>query len=294
MTEERKQEIERRLKRGDRRSGIARALDVSPSTITRWARILGFPDVRPIASKTDWASVQKHYDAGHTIDECCARFGFTYGAWDKAATRGDVAPRPRANGELGLSTRDRVEDLLSRGRTQAEISRVLGLTKSTIAYHVRQLGIRADPKFARRHDWEAVQRAIDDEGLSMAQCLKRFGFGRDTWYRAVKRGAIVPAPHLIPLEELLVVGRPTSRGHLKRRLILAGLKEDRCERCGLTEWEGGPISIQLHHRNGDGTDNRLSNLGLLCPNCHAQTPNWGGRNRRRRPHLRLVSDEDAA
>jgi predicted HNH restriction endonuclease len=35
--------------------------------------------------------------------------------------------------------------------------------------------------------------------------------------------------------------------------------------------------MELHHVNGDGTDNRLVNLKLLCPNCHSQTANWGGR-----------------
>jgi predicted HNH restriction endonuclease len=40
--------------------------------------------------------------------------------------------------------------------------------------------------------------------------------------------------------------------------------------------------MALHHINGDGSDNRLENLALLCPNCHAQTPNFSGRNRRSR------------
>jgi 5-methylcytosine-specific restriction endonuclease McrA len=57
----------------------------------------------------------------------------------------------------------------------------------------------------------------------------------------------------------------------------AGLKVERCERCGLTEWLGAPICIELHHRNGDGRDNRPENLELRCPNCHSQTDNWGGR-----------------
>jgi HNH endonuclease len=73
-----------------------------------------------------------------------------------------------------------------------------------------------------------------------------------------------------------------QRGHIKARLLGAGLKEDRCERCGINEWRGEPLSVQLHHIDGDGRDNRLENLGLLCPNCHSQTATYGGRNGHRR------------
>jgi 5-methylcytosine-specific restriction endonuclease McrA len=68
---------------------------------------------------------------------------------------------------------------------------------------------------------------------------------------------------------------------LKRRLIKLGLKADRCEICGISAWRGAPLSLALHHVNGDGRDNRLENLQLLCPNCHSQTDNFAGRNVRR-------------
>ena len=87
-------------------------------------------------------------------------------------------------------------------------------------------------------------------------------------------------PQAAPIDAYLVSGRRTSRSHLKRRLIAEGVKENRCERCGIESWLGQPLSMALHHVNGDGRDNRLENLALLCPNCHAQTPNFSGRNRK--------------
>ena len=107
---------------------------------------------------------------------------------------------------------------------------------------------------------------------------------------AAARGAITTRPHGAPVVEYLIVGRRTNRSHLKSRLLAAGLKENRCESCGITEWRGAPLAMALHHANGDGLDNRLENLVMLCPNCHAQTPNFAGRNRR----LRRLQVVDAA
>jgi hypothetical protein len=171
--------------------------------------------------------------------------------------------------------------MLALGRAPAEIARELGLSKSTVAYHCRRLGLRADPRFARRYDWQAVQRAIDEERLSRRGCMLRFGFCAETWADAVSRGDLVPKPRATPLEELLVAGRPRQRGHLKTRLLRSGLKANRCEVCGVSSWLGKPLSLELHHVNGDGNDNRLENLQLLCGNCHSQTDNWGGRALRR-------------
>jgi hypothetical protein len=51
----------------------------------------------------------------------------------------------------------------------------------------------------------------------------------------------------------------------------------------MNRWRERPLSLCLHHVNGERHDNRLENLVLLCPNCHSQTPNFGSKNCRRRP-----------
>jgi hypothetical protein len=183
-----------------------------------------------------------------------------------------------------------VAALRAEGLGYATIARRLGLTKSTVAYHARRLGEPADDRFAKRYDWVEVQRAVD-EGASLRDCMKRFGFSRDAWGKAVKRGDLVPREWVTPLEELLVAGRRRNRGHIKRRIIAAGLKENRCEECGLTEWRGKPLNVALHHINGNGLDNRLENVAFLCPNCHSQTPNYGGRNGHRKPRQARGSAE---
>lgn len=85
-----------------------------------------------------------------------------------------------------------------------------------------------------------------------------------------------------PIEEILVNGSSIGGSVLLRRLIAEGLKDARCEACGRREWEGQPIPLEIDHINGDPTENRLENVRLLCPNCHALTETYCGRNRARR------------
>lgn len=93
-------------------------------------------------------------------------------------------------------------------------------------------------------------------------------------------GSLNESRRTIPLDDLI------SGKHQKdyqgnryaERLIKAGYKEHKCEKCGLTEWLGKPIPLQLHHKNGDHCDNKLENVELLCPNCHVMTDTYGGKN----------------
>ncbi len=72
----------------------------------------------------------------------------------------------------------------------------------------------------------------------------------------------------------------TLTSGMKQRLVRVGILEQKCYECGITEWEGRPLSFHLDHINGINNDHRRENLRLLCPNCHSQTATYCGKNKR--------------
>lgn len=87
-------------------------------------------------------------------------------------------------------------------------------------------------------------------------------------------------PNKISLSDILVKDSQYSNtSNLRQRLIKEGIFADTCSRCSIIEWQGEKLSLHLDHINGDNTDNQISNLRLLCPNCHSLTPTYCGRNK---------------
>lgn len=91
-------------------------------------------------------------------------------------------------------------------------------------------------------------------------------------------------PKFIPFEKLK---KDATR---KKRLIEK--RGHQCESCKLTEWLGKKIPVELDHIDGHPGHNLESNLRLLCPNCHAQTPFYRGANKGR--HSKTQRQEKAS
>lgn len=89
----------------------------------------------------------------------------------------------------------------------------------------------------------------------------------------------------LPIEIFLNNEKPIKSLSLKNRLIKEGIKNMKCENCGLEYWQGVQIPLELHHVDGNHFNNNLSNLKVLCPNCHALTDNYRGRAKRKYEHI---------
>jgi hypothetical protein len=102
----------------------------------------------------------------------------------------------------------------------------------------------------------------------LGRSIDRLGIDRSHFLgRAHSRGKIIGSSH--PTEEYLSNKRSINSNRLRLRLIKEGLKPDNCEKCGLSDWLGVKLPLELHHIDCNHDDNRLDNLLVVCPNCHA-------------------------
>ena len=114
---------------------------------------------------------------------------------------------------------------------------------------------------------------------NVGRVIRSFGFSTQHWTgKGHLRSRHNPHVPKISLARLLVRDSAYHSNKLRRRLIAEGILEARCVWCGSTEWLGRAIPLELDHVDGDRTNNLLCNLRLVCPNCHALTPTYRGRN----------------
>ena len=130
-------------------------------------------------------------------------------------------------------------------------------------------------------NYEQVKRRASELDISTAH------FTGKGW----RIGSTKPSVPQVPLELLLVRGANVQSYKLKAKLFAAGLKTPQCEMCGWAKAaDDGRIPVELDHINGDRYDNRISNLRVLCPNCHSLQPTHRGKNKKVRLRSTTIID----
>lgn len=128
-----------------------------------------------------------------------------------------------------------------------------------------------------------IKLGLSDKGGNNAILKRKIAeYGIDTSHFTGKRHA--KGKRLSPrtmTEKYLNNDQPIGSFRLKNRLLSEGYFEPICSSCLQTTWLDQPIPLELDHIDGDNSNNNFSNLRLLCPNCHALTPTYRGKNQAR-------------
>ena len=133
-----------------------------------------------------------------------------------------------------------------------------------------------------------------ESSLTMSEACSKVGIHFNTFKRhAVRLGVYKPNQggkgmkknilgNKYPIKDILEGKYPYYQTNkLRHRLIKEGIKEKKCEICGITKWNGMELSFELNHIDGNKNNHLLDNLQIICPNCHSQTSTYRGKNVKR-------------
>ena len=150
--------------------------------------------------------------------------------------------------------KDELQDILNTSNSYAEVLDKLGMCKHGSNYVTLRKVI---------NDFELDLTHINESRKQLnIDNLKKVR--HDINYEGILKGEIV--------------GKEVHGDRMKKYLLKNNYKEYVCEMCGLAEWLGKPIPLQLHHEDGNHKNNLLENLKLYCPNCHSMTDTFAGKN----------------
>lgn len=141
-------------------------------------------------------------------------------------------------------------------------------------------------------NWKELVEQAAQTTKSATEAAAALGVKYDTYKKyAIKYGCFTKNPSgkglqkkgiSIPLQDIFDGKHPQYQSNkLRLRLIEENILPRCCNSCKLLEWLTFPIPLELNHINGISTDHCISNLELLCPNCHAMTSTYRGKNKGR-------------
>ena len=158
--------------------------------------------------------------------------------------------------------RHEVEQLVEKHPSIRSIAKATGLSYTAVRYWIKRYELKAKGSYYRRNarpkspcmNCGKAVKANPNVYCSQS-CMFQYWRRRQIEANPDKVGVRLLKNYLID-----------SRGYV-------------CEVCGISEWMGQPAPIELDHKDGNPLNNDLTNLRLICPNCHAQTKTYKGKNK---------------
>lgn len=206
----------------------------------------------------------------------------------------------------------KVKELYDKGLSYNEIGAKLNMCKSTVAYYLNRFDNeeyikKASLKEKQNLEYESIVCETYKQFNSLTKtCVMLNKRPTQTTFEYIRR---ILEKNNIPIDNTVKerVSKPhqdltevdifsknsklSSLSHLKKYILKFNLKEERCEKCGNTHWNGIKISLEVHHIDGDRGNNEINNLQLLCPNCHSQTDNYCGKKKKKSEDIPRVTTQ---
>jgi hypothetical protein len=115
---------------------------------------------------------------------------------------------------------------------------------------------------------ETLKRLIKDNGIDISH------------FDVI--GSMARNKHRWGIGDVFKQNSPITRQSLRKNILKYKVMEYKCVLCGNEGTHNGKtLSLTVDHINGTSDDNRIENLRWLCPNCHSQTDNYCGKNKRK-------------
>lgn len=251
------------LKSGKSIKEIAGLLNINSNTLARYSRRNGIfkedfitSESKSITSESKLITIDFDKYQNFTAREIADELNIPIRKVRRLARKNNVILRQATKIPKIPITVD-LDDLINKqNKSYVEIGRMFGITGSGVKKAARSRGVILPSRLNQRNS--SLKKKSNSSTSNKKPCNR------------------TPTEELFKIDVLA-----PRRSDMVKRLISEGFKEQKCELCGESVWpvdKVTPMPLQLHHKNGINFDNRLENLQILCPTCHALTDNFGSKN----------------